>query len=63
MQIIILILLYIFISAINLYGWAEHSDVPPNDAVDWVVLSWLSLLWPVSIIMLIASIYDNYHKK
>ena len=63
MACVFLILLYIFISAVNLYGWAEHSDIQPNDATDWIMLSWLASLWPVSIIMLLASIYDNYHKK
>jgi hypothetical protein len=63
MLLVFLIVLYILISAGNLFLWTKHSNIQPKDTTDWVVIIWFSLLWPASIIMLLASIYDNYHKK
>lgn len=58
---IIFILIYVVMSSITAYLYANYTIMKPECAIDDITVAWFGAIWPLSILVLPAAIYDHKH--
>ena len=59
--IILFIAIYVGISALIFHLWSNYTILTVDCMSDAITIGFLSACWPVSFVMLLASMYDHKH--
>jgi len=50
-------------SFITAYLYTNYTTMKPECAMDEMTVAWFGVIWPISILILPAAIYDYKHEK